>query len=87
MAQVEVSNFVAAKIYLPQPIGPGRAQSHRIPTKGLTETKLATVKTDPTLVLNFPDPVFRTVLNGGQDLGKGLRADLITTSRHRQTQS
>src|SRR5262245_43432829 len=50
---IDLSNAMSTKIDLPDSVGQGRPQGHRVSPKGFAEPKDPVVERNPTLVLNL----------------------------------
>src|SRR5258705_12031439 len=70
------------KINLPDPIGQGRPQGHRIASKSLADAKHLVLERDFAVLLDLSHDVPRAIFDRGQQLWKRASADLIATGRH-----
>ena len=86
-ALIDLSNPMSTEINLPDPVGQGRPQGHRVSPKGFAEPKDPVAERNPAVVLNLADDGVGAIVDLGQDLGKRADADLITTGWHAHPQS
>src|SRR2546429_896688 len=86
-ARIDLGNPMSTKIDLPDPIGQGGPQGHRISPKRFAEPKGPVVEGNLAVVSNRAHDGLGTIVDVGQDFRKRAGADLITTGRHRHPQS
>src|SRR5438874_4598834 len=86
-ARIDLGNPMSTKIDLPDPIGQGGPQGHRISPKRFAEPKGPVVEGNLAVVSNRAHGGLGTIVDVGQDFRKRAGADLITTGRHRHPQS